>query len=171
VDDAHRHHGNGNGGHMSNVISIVLSGWKNIRAAAARVSLPVVLAMFTSFTVTAAPIPMGPNEQQSDAKTVYRPGNGVTLPRVVREVKPEYTAEAMREKIQGSVLIEATVTTEGGVIDAKVVRSLDAKYGLDDEALKAARQWRFVPGMKDGKPVNVLVTIQLAFTLGNKPQA
>jgi TonB family protein len=47
----------------------------------------------------------------------------------------------------------------------KVTRSLDQTFGLDQEALKAARQWRFVPGTRFGQPVSVLVTIELTFTL------
>jgi TonB family protein len=46
-----------------------------------------------------------------------------------------------------------------------VVRSLDGVFGLDQEAIKAARQWRFAPGMKQGVAVPVLVTISMGFTL------
>ena len=56
---------------------------------------------------------------------------------------------------------------DGRVGDAKIVRSLDTEYGLDQEALKAAKQWRFVPGTKDGHPVAVLVTLEMTFTLKN----
>ena len=46
-----------------------------------------------------------------------------------------------------------------------MVRSLDSTFGLDQEAVKAARQWRFVPGMRLGEPVAVRITIELTFTL------
>jgi TonB family protein len=46
-----------------------------------------------------------------------------------------------------------------------VVKSLDPTFGLDGEAVKAAKQWRFVPGTRFGEPVAVLVTIELTFTL------
>jgi periplasmic protein TonB len=96
---------------------------------------------------------------------VYRPGSGVEIPRVIREVKPQYTADAMRAKVQGTVWIEAVVMTDGSVGNVQVVRSLDQTFGLDQEALKAAKQWRFVPGTRFGRPVPVLITIELAFTL------
>jgi TonB family protein len=96
---------------------------------------------------------------------VYRPGNGVTLPRVLREVKPQYTSDAMRAKVQGTVLLECVVRPDGNVTDVQIVRSLDSTFGLDQEAIKAARQWRFAPGTRQGEPVAVLVTIELTFTL------
>jgi TonB family protein len=96
---------------------------------------------------------------------VYKPGNGVTLPAVVREAKAEYTQEAMQQKIQGSVFMEVVVLDSGDVGDVRVSKSLDAKYGLDQEAVKALRQWKFKPGTKDGKNVAVEVTIEMRFTL------
>jgi len=95
----------------------------------------------------------------------YRPGNGVTIPQLVREVKPAYTADAMRAKVQGTVLLECVVLPDGSVGNVEVVRSLDSTFGLDQEAIKAAKQWRFRPGTRFGEPVAVLVTIELTFTL------
>ncbi|MGE0043044.1 MAG: energy transducer TonB [Vicinamibacterales bacterium] len=95
----------------------------------------------------------------------YRPGAGITLPRVVREVKPQYTADAMRAKVQGTVWLECVVMPDGTVGDVKVIRSLDPVFGLDQEAIKAARNWRFVPGTRQGEPVPVIITIELTFTL------
>jgi len=95
----------------------------------------------------------------------YKPGAGITLPRVLREVKPQYTADAMRAKVQGTVLLECIVMPDGSVGQVKVMRSLDPIYGLDQEAIKAARNWRFSPGLKDGQPVPVIITIELSFTL------
>jgi periplasmic protein TonB len=96
---------------------------------------------------------------------IFRPGNGVTVPRVLREVKPAYTAEAMRAKVQGLVLLECVVMPDGTIGRVEVVKSLDGTFGLDQEAIKAARQWRFAPGTRFGEPVAVLVTIELQFTL------
>lgn len=95
----------------------------------------------------------------------YKPGAGITLPRVLREVKPQYTADAMRAKVQGSVWLECIVMPDGSVGDVRVTRSLDPIFGLDQEAIKAAKQWRFSPGMRQGEPVPVIITIELTFTL------
>ena len=96
---------------------------------------------------------------------VYEAGNGITLPVVVKEVRPQYTAAAMEKRIQGSVWIGVVVGTSGDVTDVKITRSLDPDYGLDDAAMTAARQWKFKPGVKDGQPVAVRVTLELTFTL------
>jgi TonB family protein len=95
----------------------------------------------------------------------YRPGSGIELPRLLREVKPQYTADAMRAKIQGTAVLDCVVTPEGTVGECQIARSLDSSFGLDQEAVKAAKQWRFVPGKRLGQPVPVLVTIELTFTL------
>ena len=96
---------------------------------------------------------------------VYRPGNGVESPRLLRSVRPNYTAEAMRAKVQGVVRLEGVVLADGTVGDVHVTRSLDGVFGLDQEAMKAAKQFRFVPGTRFGEPVAVLVSFEIEFTL------
>ena len=86
---------------------------------------------------------------------VYHPGGSVTAPRVISEVKPTYTNEALTQKIQGSVVLELVVQANGLTSDIRVVRSLDPG-GLDQQAIIAASQWRFEPGRLAGRPVNVL---------------
>jgi protein TonB len=108
---------------------------------------------------------LGPGSGGGTGGGAFRPGNGVTLPRVLREVKPQYTSDAMRAKVQGTVLLECIVRPDGSVGDVQVVRSLDSTFGLDVEAIKAAKQWRFSPGTRLGEPVPVVVTIELTFTL------
>jgi len=108
---------------------------------------------------------LGPGTGGGTGGGVYRPGNGVELPAVLREVKPKYTAEAMRAKVQGTVLLECVVLPDGSVGNVQVAKSLDSTFGLDQEAIKAAKEWRFRPGTRLGQPVAVLVTIELTFTL------
>ena len=92
-------------------------------------------------------------------------GNGVLAPRLLRKVDPQYSPDAMRAKIQGTVLLSAVVLPDGTVTDIKVIRSLDRSFGLDMKAIEAARQWRFLPGTRQGEPVPVLVNIELEFNL------
>lgn len=100
---------------------------------------------------------------------VYKPGPGITSPEVVKEAKPAYTPAAMRNRIQGSVEVEATVGIDGKPGDITVTRSLDKVYGLDDKAVEAVSKWVFKPGTREGKPVPVQVKIELTFTLRDSP--
>lgn len=108
---------------------------------------------------------LGPGSGGGTGGGVYRLGSGVTTPVLLREVRPQYTSDAMRAKIQGTVLVQCIVKADGGVGDVEVVRSLDPVFGLDQEAIKAARQWRFRPGTLKGEAVPVIITIELTFTL------
>src|SRR5262252_1804902 len=86
--------------------------------------------------------------------TVYdSKADGVTLPQVLKQVKAQYTSEAMRQMIEGDVLLGVVVRSDGSVGDVVVKESLDSVYGLDDEAIKAMKQWQFKAGARDGKPV------------------
>jgi protein TonB len=95
----------------------------------------------------------------------YREGNGVSSPILIHETKPNYTGEAMRARIQGLVKLEAIVMPDGTVGDVRIVHSLDQQFGLDKEAIKTLRQWRFKPGMRLGQPVPVLILVEISFTL------
>lgn len=118
------------------------------------------IALIASIAISAAAI-----DRVQGQSVVYKPGNGVTLPVVVKEVKPQYTPQAMKARIQGTVWLECVVNESGDVSDVTVTRSLDKEYGLDEAAIAAARQWKFKPGQKDGKPVAVRITLELTFTL------
>jgi periplasmic protein TonB len=96
---------------------------------------------------------------------VFQLGSGIIAPQVIRYVKPAYTTEAMKARIQGEVLLTVIVRPDGTVTDARVTRSLDRVFGLDEEALEAARQWRFKPATRSGQPVAVYVTIGVGFTM------
>ena len=88
---------------------------------------------------------------------------GVERPKLLTDVKPKYTADAMRAKIQGDVEIQVVVNVKGEVERARVSQSLDKVFGLDNEALAAARQFRFEAGKLNGKAVPVAVNVLLTF--------
>src|SRR5581483_5245839 len=94
---------------------------------------------------------------------VYRPGGSVSAPRLLSQVRPAYTAEALARRVQGSVVLEMIVTTDGTPAQIRVARSLDGD--LDARAIDAVTQWRFEPGPLSGRAVNVLVTVVLDFTI------
>ena len=108
---------------------------------------------------------LGPGTGGGTGGGAYRPGAGISLPEVINEVKPAYTAEAMRAKVQGVVWLECIVMPDGTVGSVKITKSLDPVFGLDEQAIAAAKKWRFKPGMRQGQPVPVIITIELTFTL------
>ena len=107
----------------------------------------------------------------SPAQAPVRPGSGVTLPVLVRQVEPRYPAPAQAANVQGSVELEAVVGVEGRITDVRVTRSLDNTFGLDAEAVKAAQAWVFKPGARDGTPVPVIVTVIIEFRTGRPRNA
>jgi TonB family protein len=124
----------------------------------------LVAALVVTATATAAAAVTFPLSSKLEQYTkVFKPGNGVTLPEVVKEVKPVYTPDAMQRRVQGSVWLDVVVLDTGKVGDVTVTKALDED--LDQEAIKAAKQWEFKPGTYEGKPVAVQVVIELTFTL------
>ena len=130
------------------------------------VVLACVMAGAIAGTVTALPLGSPAGEAVAPAQQVVDGKDpDVTLPKVISEVKPKYTPEAMRARIEGTVMMTAVVRTDGTPGDIEITQSLDTEYGLDDQAVGALSQWRFEPGRKDGKPVPVRVTIEMRFWL------
>jgi TonB family protein len=121
--------------------------------------------MSPTIRLLVAALLLGGSVAPARAQEVFNPGNGVTLPTVVREVRPDYTEAAKAEHLEGKVVLGVVVRADGTVGDVTVDESLDKIYGLDDQAVKAATQWTFKPGTKDGKAVAVRVHIELRFTL------
>jgi TonB family protein len=142
------------------------------RLAWTAVVLVSVMAGTIATTVMALPLgspigrPIGnavaqaPQQQVVDGKDP-----GVTLPKVITEVKPQYTPEALQARIQGTGILTAVIRTDGTPADVKMTKSVDTEYGLDKQAIDAISQWRFEPGLKDGKPVPVRVDIEVRFRM------
>jgi TonB family protein len=95
----------------------------------------------------------------------YREGNGVSSPVLIRDFKPNYTGEAMRARIQGMVVMDAIVLSDGSVGPVRITKSLDSTFGLDQEAIATVKKWRFKPGLLRGEPVPVMIVIEMTFTL------
>lgn len=106
---------------------------------------------------------LGPGEGGGTGGGPYRPGSGVDPPRLLKEVRADYTDEARRRSITGAVLLEIVVMRNGSVGDVRVVRGLGA--GLDERAVQAVRQWRFAAARLKGTPVDVIVEVEVEFRL------
>ena len=93
----------------------------------------------------------------------YRAGSGVEPPRLLREVKADYTEDARQHGLAGDVVMEIVVRTDGSVGDVKILQGLGR--GLNDRAVQAVRQWRFSPARRQGAPVDVIVEVAVEFKL------
>jgi TonB family protein len=88
---------------------------------------------------------------------------GVSYPVPVLTPEAEFSDEARRQKYQGACLVTIIVDSHGNPQNPRVVRALG--MGLDEKALDAVRRYRFKPAMKDGKPVPVMITVEVNFRL------
>ena len=93
----------------------------------------------------------------------YRPGSGIEPPRLLREVRPDYTDEARRAGVTGEVLLEIVVRRDGSVGEVRVLQGLGR--GLDARAIDAVKQWRFSPARRKQAPVDVLVEVAVEFRM------
>jgi TonB family protein len=107
---------------------------------------------------------IGPGSGGGFGGGAYRVGSGVIAPTLLKKVRPNYTTDALRLRVQGTVALEVVVGRDGVPIDVRVTRSLDP-HGLDEEAIIAVREWRFTPGRIGKTPVDVLVSILLDFRI------
>lgn len=107
----------------------------------------------------------GPGKNKGFGGDAYRPGNGVTTPVPIERGRPAYTAEAVRARAQGVMTVECVVEPDGACGELRIVRGFTPPFGLDQQALAAARRWRFRPGTRDGEPVPVLINLEIEFNI------
>ena len=106
---------------------------------------------------------VGPGSGGGTGGGPFRPGSGIEPPRLVREVRADYTDDGRRRAIEGEVVLEMIVRRDGTVGDIRILKRLGA--GLDERAADAVRQWRFQPARRAGAPVDVIVEVAVEFKL------
>jgi protein TonB len=94
---------------------------------------------------------------------VYRVGGGVSAPQILFKVDPEYSEEARKAKYSGTVVLQLVVDPNGHGREIRVIHSLG--LGLDEKAIEALNQWKFRPGLREGRPVAVMATVEVNFRL------
>jgi protein TonB len=90
-------------------------------------------------------------------------GGNVTAPRKRHHVNPAYPPVAAAARVQGTVVLEATIDENGNVVNLRVLRSIPL---LDGVALEAVRQWTYEPTLLNGRPVPILMSVSVRFELG-----
>ncbi len=106
---------------------------------------------------------VGPGSGGGTGGGPYRPGSGIEAPKLLREVKPDYTEDARVRHLEGEVVLEIVVRRDGSVGDVRILQGL--RSGLNDRAVQAVRQWRFAPAERLGAPVDVIVEVSVEFKL------
>lgn len=107
-------------------------------------------------TVPSAPASPGP----------VRVGSGIRAPQMTYRVNPVYPPAAEAARVQGVVILEAVIGTDGRVTDARILRSIPL---LDQAALDAVRQWQYTPTLLNGVAVPIIMTVTVQFTLSSPP--
>jgi TonB family protein len=94
---------------------------------------------------------------------VYKVGGDVSAPTLIYSVDPSYSEQARRAKYQGVCLVQVVVNAQGSVQRTKVLRPLG--MGLDKKAVQAVKQYRFTPALRNGKPVQVALNVEVNFRI------
>ena len=97
-----------------------------------------------------------------DQQQRVRVGGNIKEPKKIKDVKPVYPEEAQRAKVQGIVIMETIIGTDGTIQEAKILRGVEL---LDKAALDAVMQWRYTPTLLNGEAVEVIMTVTVTFTL------
>jgi len=109
-----------------------------------------------------------------DASGKYHLGDGVTPPKVIYQVDPDFSEQAQKKKIGGSIMVSLTVDAEGKPEDVHISHSMadtvDKKLravalSLDEKALEAVKLYRFAPATYQGKPVPVELNVEVNFQI------
>jgi TonB family protein len=108
------------------------------------------------------PPPLPGDYYEIDGQQAVRVGGDIATPTKIRDVRPEYPAEATSANISGMVVLEIVIDTQGDVRSARVLRPIPQ---LNDAALRAVKQWKFAPTVKGGVAVPVVMTVTMNFTL------
>jgi TonB family protein len=94
----------------------------------------------------------------------FRPKTGKVPARPIYSPSPEYTKQARKAGIQGSVTLSLTIDTDGHARDVKVLHALG--YGLDERAVEIVQSWKFEPALQDGVPIESKIAMEIDFRSG-----
>jgi TonB family protein len=139
---------------MPVIAAVGLAAW---RRPMKRILLVVLGALLMISAVT-----LWPTESKAQAtEQAVAITDKIMAPRLTEVAAPDYTAEAKKKKIEGTVTLTIVIDKKGDVVDAKVSKGLG--YGLDENAIIAVKEWKYKPAEKDGVPVAVRTDVTLDF--------
>lgn len=118
----------------------------------------LIVLLLASCAFAQTPLPA-----EYDGKPIYKVGSGVTPPKALNAPGPSYSPEGQKKHVEGLVLLQTIVGTDGKAHEITVVKGLG--YGLDEEAVRAVKTWAFDPAKLKGKPVAVRIYVEINFRL------
>jgi len=116
-----------------------------------------------SVFLAAALLSLAQAQQPPSQPGVYRIGGDVKAPTLISKHEPEYSEEARKAKLEGTVVLSLVVGEDGTPRDIRVVKPVG--LGLDENAISAVTGWRFSPGTKAEVPVPVNCSVEVSFRL------
>ena len=140
--------------------------WRYEPPAAAPLAFPVTIVIAEPGAIGGAGANLPPPSQPIHAEGAIRVGGNIKTPTKIKDVRPVYPELALAAKVSGVVILEVRIGPDGTVEDARVLRSIPL---LDQAALDAVMQWRFVPTRLNGQPVPVMMTVTVNFTPDRRP--
>jgi TonB family protein len=124
----------------------------------------ILFAMFVVLVLLSlVPLCAAQSKAQAAVNEAVAITDEITPPRLKEVASPDYTEEAKKKKIEGTVTIAIVVDKKGDVVDAKVVKGLG--HGLDENAVVAVKEWKYKPAEKDGTPIAVKMEVTVEFFL------
>jgi TonB family protein len=134
------------------------------RGIARTTSRGTILRTAVAFAIALGAIAiLTPLRTTAQSGPVYSVGDGVTSPRVLYKVDPEYTEEARAQKVSGPVTLSMVIGADGIARDINIVKGIGS--GLDEQAAAAIEKWHFEPGQRNGEPVAVRAVVEVNFRL------
>jgi protein TonB len=106
---------------------------------------------------------IGPGSGGNIGGGAYHIGGAVRPPTLIYQVDAEFSEEARKAKFSGDVLVDLIVDAQGNATHVRVARGVG--MGLDEKAVEAVRQYKFKPAMMNGKPVPVIMTVDVNFQI------
>lgn len=110
-----------------------------------------------------APVTTGGSGQTPAASGVFKVGGGVSPPRVLSKIDPDYSEPARLLKITGQALVSLVIGKTGRAHSFMILKNIG--FGLDEQAAAAVQSWVFEPGTRNGEPVNVRAQVEVNFKL------
>ncbi len=98
-----------------------------------------------------------------DPNKIYKPGEVTTKARITSKPTPEYTEEARKNQVTGTVVLQMVLSSSGGVTNIRTVSGLP--FGLTEKAIAAARRIQFTPATKEGRPVSQYIRVEYNFNI------